>query len=103
MLLSNISELMKERWLFYSRLERILQVLLFVSEYAFNEMSLSLFAVVNQLLKYQSATLGLFPLHTSNRNKEAHIRDNIYCATSIWGLSLAYRCIEEFVLFAKNP
>ncbi|XP_065068893.1 phosphorylase b kinase regulatory subunit beta-like isoform X1 [Rhopilema esculentum] len=51
--------------------------------------------VVTQLLKYQSATIGLFPLHTSGKDKEAHIRDNIYCAISIWGLSLAYRHIDD--------
>eukprot|EP00794_Sanderia_malayensis_P016175 gene16175-17800_t len=52
-------------------------------------------SLVHQLLKYQSATLGLFPRHTSNKDREAHIRDNIHCAISIWGLSLAYRHLDD--------
>jgi len=51
--------------------------------------------VVTQLLSYQSAALGLFPLRTSKNCREAHIRDNIYNAISVWGLSLAYRHIDD--------
>lgn len=56
------------------------------------------FAVVQQLLRYQSATLGLFPLRTSNQCRESHVRDNIYCAISVWGLSLAYRYVHLLLI-----
>ena len=44
-----------------------------------------------QILQFQSGSIGLFPLHTSGRNEESHVRDNVYCAMALWALGLAYR------------
>ncbi|XP_078608671.1 phosphorylase b kinase regulatory subunit beta-like isoform X2 [Branchiostoma floridae x Branchiostoma japonicum] len=49
----------------------------------------------NQLLSNQSPTLGLFRLHTDGTSPAAKVRDNIYCATAVWGLALAYRRIDD--------
>ncbi|KTG04030.1 hypothetical protein cypCar_00004700 [Cyprinus carpio] len=47
------------------------------------------------ILNYQSPTTGLFPVKTSSTCKEAKVRDSLYCAASIWALSLAYRRIDD--------
>jgi phosphorylase kinase alpha/beta subunit len=44
--------------------------------------------ISHTILAYQSPTLGLFPRGTSGH---ARVKDNVYCAMSIWSLSLAYR------------
>ncbi|XP_066289063.1 phosphorylase b kinase regulatory subunit beta-like isoform X2 [Branchiostoma lanceolatum] len=49
----------------------------------------------NQLLSNQSPTLGLFRLHTDGASPVSKVRDNIYCATAVWGLALAYRRIDD--------
>lgn len=47
-------------------------------------------AVKRQLLRYQSAITGLFPV-LSDDEVEASVRDSIYCAAAIWSLFQAYR------------
>ena len=41
------------------------------------------------MLQYQSPTSGLFP-RTSTEQEEAHIRDSLFCACSIWALYQAF-------------
>lgn len=48
-----------------------------------------------QILQFQSGSIGLFPLHTSGRNEESHVRDNVYCAMALWALGLAYRHMDD--------
>lgn len=43
-----------------------------------------------QLLRYQSAITGLFPV-LSDDEKVASVRDSVYCAAAIWSLFQAYR------------
>ncbi|VVC30201.1 Hypothetical protein CINCED_3A013396 [Cinara cedri] len=50
--------------------------------------------VKRQLLRYQSATNGLFPV-LSDDETEASVRDSIYCASAIWSLFQAYRRIDD--------
>ena len=45
-------------------------------------------AVSETMLAYQTHTLGLFPRGYTHH---ARVRDNVYCATALWALSLAYR------------
>ncbi|XP_015749558.1 PREDICTED: phosphorylase b kinase regulatory subunit beta-like [Acropora digitifera] len=54
--------------------------------------------VKKYILQYQSGSIGLFPLHTSGKNEESHVRDNVYCAMAVWALGLAYRSdyVEQF-------
>eukprot|EP00731_Ephydatia_muelleri_P025985 Em0018g85a len=40
------------------------------------------------MLCYQSHTLGLFP---RGKTQHARVRDNVYCAATLWCLSMAYR------------
>lgn len=40
------------------------------------------------MLCYQSHTLGLFP---RGESRHARVRDNVYCASALWALSMAYR------------
>ena len=54
-------------------------------------------SVKKQILQYQSGSIGLFPLHTSGKNEESHVRDNVYCAMAVWALGLAYRFVYELV------
>uniref|UniRef100_A0A8C2JMN9 Phosphorylase b kinase regulatory subunit n=1 Tax=Cyprinus carpio TaxID=7962 RepID=A0A8C2JMN9_CYPCA len=56
---------------------------------------LSFLLVKCTILNYQSPTTGLFPVKTSSTCKEAKVRDSLYCAASIWALSLAYRRIDD--------
>jgi len=42
------------------------------------------------LLPYQSASTGLFSC-----NKEAHVRDSVYCSAALWALALAYRRVDD--------
>ncbi|XP_068721668.1 phosphorylase b kinase regulatory subunit beta-like isoform X1 [Montipora capricornis] len=51
--------------------------------------------VKQHILQYQSGSIGLFPLHTSGKNEESHVRDNIYCAMAVWALGLAYRHMDD--------
>lgn len=52
--------------------------------------------VTRQILQYQSASIGLLPMHTANvHNEESHVRDNIYCAMGVWALALAYRHMDD--------
>ena len=44
--------------------------------------------VSNNFFYYQSSTLGLFP---RGKSGHARVRDNVYCATALWSLALAYR------------
>ncbi|XP_050425684.1 probable phosphorylase b kinase regulatory subunit beta isoform X2 [Adelges cooleyi] len=50
--------------------------------------------VKRQLLRYQSAITGLFPV-LSDDEYEASVRDSIYCAAAIWSLFQAYRRIDD--------
>ncbi|XP_025426004.1 probable phosphorylase b kinase regulatory subunit beta isoform X2 [Sipha flava] len=50
--------------------------------------------VKRQLLRYQSAINGLFPV-LSDDDVEASVRDSIYCAAAIWSLFQAYRRIDD--------
>ena len=59
---------------------------------------LLLFSVKKYILQYQSGSIGLFPLHTSGKNEESHVRDNVYCAMAVWALGLAYR--SDYVISA---
>lgn len=51
------------------------------------------FLVKKHILQYQSGSIGLFPLYTSGKNEESHVRDNVYCAMAVWALGLAYRLV----------
>ncbi|XP_074617313.1 phosphorylase b kinase regulatory subunit beta-like isoform X2 [Acropora palmata] len=51
--------------------------------------------VKKYILQYQSGSIGLFPLHTSGKNEESHVRDNVYCAMAVWALGLAYRHMDD--------
>lgn len=51
--------------------------------------------VKKQILQFQSGSIGLFPLHTSGKNEESHVRDNVYCAMALWALGLAYRHMDD--------
>ena len=55
--------------------------------------TLLLFSVKTHILQYQSGSIGLFPLYTSGKNEEGHVRDNVYCAMAVWALGLAYRSV----------
>lgn len=61
----------------------------------FNRLTIHLFTPIRQhkakrqILRYQSATSGLFP-RLSNDQQDAHIRDSIYCAAAVWSLYVAY-------------
>ena len=49
-------------------------------------------AVKRRILRYQSGSLGLFPLRPfGGKPAEGHVRDNVYCAQVVWALALAYR------------
>ncbi|XP_050528784.1 probable phosphorylase b kinase regulatory subunit beta isoform X2 [Daktulosphaira vitifoliae] len=50
--------------------------------------------VKRQLLRYQSAITGLFPV-LSDDEIEASVRDSIYCAAAVWSLFQAYRRIDD--------
>ncbi|BET00920.1 Phosphorylase B kinase [Nesidiocoris tenuis] len=50
--------------------------------------------VKRQLLLYQSSITGLFPV-ISGEEKEASVRDSIYCAAAIWSLHQSYRRIDD--------
>ncbi|RDD47168.1 Phosphorylase b kinase regulatory subunit beta [Trichoplax sp. H2] len=55
-------------------------------------------AIKKLILKYQSPSIGLFPLDTNIKGPDSlcgHVRDNIYCAAAIWSLSLAYRKLDD--------
>lgn len=53
----------------------------------------SLYVVVHHtILAHQSHTLGLFPRGHSNH---ARVRDNVYCAMSLWALALGYRYVNQ--------
>ena len=62
-----------------------------VLAFAFFQLTIPFFSVKQHILQYQSGSIGLFPLHTSGKNEESHVRDNIYCAMAVWALGLAYR------------
>ncbi|XP_072013114.1 phosphorylase b kinase regulatory subunit beta-like [Amphiura filiformis] len=51
--------------------------------------------VKEQLLKYQSPTIGLFPIETIGRSNCSNVRDCVYTAVSVWALALAYRKIDD--------
>lgn len=53
--------------------------------------------VKRQILQHQSLTHGLFPLNINATPDQAvgHVRDNIYCATCVWALALAYRHVDD--------
>lgn len=51
--------------------------------------------VKKYILQYQSGSIGLFPLHTSGKNEDSHVRDNVYCAMAVWALGLAYRHMDD--------
>ncbi|XP_026821358.1 probable phosphorylase b kinase regulatory subunit beta isoform X1 [Rhopalosiphum maidis] len=50
--------------------------------------------VKRQLLRYQSAITGLFPVMSDDK-KVASVRDSVYCAAAIWSLFQAYRRIDD--------
>nr|XP_014349482.1 PREDICTED: phosphorylase b kinase regulatory subunit beta [Latimeria chalumnae] len=52
-------------------------------------------AVKSTILNYQSLTTGLFPTKTFAQCPKAKVRDNLYCAASVWALALAYRRIDD--------
>ncbi|XP_022700055.1 probable phosphorylase b kinase regulatory subunit beta isoform X2 [Varroa jacobsoni] len=49
--------------------------------------------VKKQILRYQSATTGLFPKHSSEN--VAHIQDTLYCSICVWALYQSYRRIDD--------
>jgi phosphorylase kinase alpha/beta subunit len=53
--------------------------------------------VSKTLIENQSATTGLFPIYgnTSQQNTYAHVRDNVYCALTIWALRQSYFKIDN--------
>uniref|UniRef100_H3AF26 Phosphorylase b kinase regulatory subunit n=1 Tax=Latimeria chalumnae TaxID=7897 RepID=H3AF26_LATCH len=51
--------------------------------------------VKSTILNYQSLTTGLFPTKTFAQCPKAKVRDNLYCAASVWALALAYRRIDD--------
>ncbi|XP_046843566.1 phosphorylase b kinase regulatory subunit beta-like isoform X2 [Xenia sp. Carnegie-2017] len=52
--------------------------------------------VKQRILRHQSGSLGLFPLHPfGNKPNEGHVRDNVYCAQVLWALALAYRQVDD--------
>ncbi|XP_031572074.1 phosphorylase b kinase regulatory subunit beta-like [Actinia tenebrosa] len=57
------------------------------------------YRVKNQILQYQSGSIGLFPLYPKTDDKqkarESHVRENIYCAKAIWALALAFRHMDD--------
>lgn len=49
-----------------------------------------------QILQHQSLAHGLFPLNVNDKtHTEGHVRDNVYCAMSVWAVGLAYRHIDD--------
>lgn len=57
---------------------------------------MSLCAVKQQILRFQSPTTGLFPADLSQpHSSEAHVRDSIYCAVAVWSLAQAYKYITQ--------
>lgn len=53
------------------------------------------YLIKNQLLKFQSPTIGLFPIETDEDCTVGSVRESVYCAVAIWGLGLAYRKIDD--------
>ncbi|XP_071503310.1 phosphorylase b kinase regulatory subunit beta-like [Diadema antillarum] len=51
--------------------------------------------VKEQILSHQSAALGLFPINTDSKVKEAGVRESVYSAVAVWALALAYRKIDN--------
>lgn len=52
--------------------------------------------VKKRILRYQSGSLGLFPLNpVGNKPTEGHVRENVYCAQVVWALALAYRQVDD--------
>uniref|UniRef100_A0A8C4Q9C7 Phosphorylase b kinase regulatory subunit n=1 Tax=Eptatretus burgeri TaxID=7764 RepID=A0A8C4Q9C7_EPTBU len=47
------------------------------------------------ILCHQSSTTGLFPSRSGGDWHLAKVRDSLYCAASIWALSLAYRRLDD--------
>jgi len=48
--------------------------------------------VKRQLLNYQSAITGLFPV-VSTDEVYGSVRESVYCAAAIWSVHQAYRCV----------
>ena len=42
--------------------------------------------ICSQVLSHQSLTTGLFPIYGDIKCQEGHVRDNIYCAVTVWAL-----------------
>ncbi|XP_078462665.1 phosphorylase b kinase regulatory subunit beta isoform X2 [Lampetra fluviatilis] len=52
-------------------------------------------AVKATILQFQSPTTGLFLTKTGGENNESKVRDSLYCAASVWALSIAYRRLDD--------
>lgn len=52
-------------------------------------------SVKDQILIHQSAALGLFPVNTDKKVKEAGVRESVYSTLVVWALALAYRKIDD--------
>jgi len=66
-------------------------------------MYVCVFAVKQQILRFQSPTTGLFPADLSQPNScEAHVRDSIYCAVAVWSLAQAYKCVHIMPTSTKH-
>uniref|UniRef100_A0A0N5B1Z4 Phosphorylase b kinase regulatory subunit n=1 Tax=Strongyloides papillosus TaxID=174720 RepID=A0A0N5B1Z4_STREA len=46
------------------------------------------------ILDYQSATTGLFPRYSQDRNI-GYVKDSIYCALACWACGLAYKRLDD--------
>lgn len=50
--------------------------------------------VCSQIISHQSLTTGLFPIYGDKKCLEGHVRDNVYCAITIWALRQCYSKID---------
>ncbi|XP_030831590.1 phosphorylase b kinase regulatory subunit beta [Strongylocentrotus purpuratus] len=51
--------------------------------------------VKEQILIHQSPALGVFPVNTDVKVKEAGVRESVYSAVAVWALALAYRKVDD--------
>jgi phosphorylase kinase alpha/beta subunit len=51
--------------------------------------------ISSQILSHQSLTTGLFPIYGDKNCLEGHVRDNIYCAVTVWALRQCYSKIDN--------
>ena len=51
--------------------------------------------ISSQILSHQSPTTGLFPIYGDKKCLEGHVRDNVYCAVTIWALRQCYSKIDN--------